>query len=207
MGSIPNFLNRRAHLFGKWDFYIFTLLTVLSLLNGQTTVFYLIYLFWWNELLNLCTDKFLYKKNPNALYEHGLQGSFIGPLFMMGIYFVFIIVFFGFIASWSNKDITLINMNILFFRNWFFNINLLFILSERIYLHRSQQAISVNMGHFTPNMIVLHLSIVLGGLMMFFIVKNHPDTFTPDNLWGSVIIILPFLLLKALIVRLTQSVK
>jgi len=31
---------------------------------------------------------------------------------------------------------------------------------------------------------------------MFFIVKPFPETFSPDNLWTSVLIILPFLLLK-----------
>jgi hypothetical protein len=54
-------------------------------------------------------------------------------------------------------------------------------------------------------MVVLHISIVLGGLLMFFVVKNYPTVFTPENLWGSVIIILPFFLLKAVVQYFTTS--
>lgn len=42
---------------------------------------------------------------------------------------------------------------------------------------------------------------------MFFIVKNYPETFTKDNLWGAVIITLPFVLLKMLIDNLTAPAK
>lgn len=90
----------------------------------------------------------------------------------------------------------MINMKALFFQNWFFNINLFFVIAERIYLHKSHQPIQVSFGGFTPNMIVLHVSIILGAIMMFFVVKKYPVTFTPENLWGSVLIALPFLLLK-----------
>jgi uncharacterized BrkB/YihY/UPF0761 family membrane protein len=98
-------------------------------------------------------------------------------------------------------------MEILFFKNWFFNSNLLFILVERIFLHLKEQPIVVSFGHFTPNMIILHLSIIIGGILMFFIVKNYPETFTKDNLWGAVIITLPFVLLKMLIDNLTAPAK
>ena len=130
-----------------------------------------------------------------------------GPLFIMGIYFVFIVIFFGFIANWGNENLTIVNLEILMFKNWFFNANLLFILIERIYLHYSKPAIGVSNGHFTANMLVLHISIVLGGLIMFFIVKRYPETFTPQNLWGSVIVVLPFLLLKAFILKMSKPVE
>ncbi|MBD3749335.1 MAG: hypothetical protein IE931_07560 [Sphingobacteriales bacterium] len=52
---------------------------------------------------------------------------------------------------------------------------------------------------FNPNTIVLHISIIVGAVLMFFVVKNYPDVFMPDNLWGSVIIILHFLLLKIVV--------
>ena len=119
-----------------------------------------------------------------------------GSLFIMFIYLVFIIVFFGMIANWSNSDITLTNMEILFFKNWFFNINLLFVLFEHIYINLNEDKTIASIGQFTSNMLVLHISIILGGIIMFFIVKPFPETFSPDNLWSSVLIILPFLLLK-----------
>ncbi len=180
----------------KWDFLIFTLLTILSLLNGQTTVFYLIYFFWWNELIRIILDKICFRHNPNAILVSDKKARAFESVIQMGIYFIFIVVFLGFLANWKNTVLLMINMDILFFQNAFFNINLILVAVERIYLHKAKQPLKVNFGSFTPNMIVLHISIILGAVLMFFVVRNLPDIFTPTNLWGSVIIILPFLLLK-----------
>lgn len=185
--------------FSKWDFGIFILLTALAVVNGQTTIFYIIYFFWWIEFIRVIVDQLFYKKNENAVLVSGVHSSFIGHLFLMGIYVVFIVVFFGIIANWDNQEITLLNFEILLFKNWFFNINLIIVLVQRIYLHASKQELIIPMGLFTPNMIVMHISIIVGGLIMFFIVKQYPEIFTPENLWGSVIVILPFLILKGIV--------
>lgn len=186
----------------QWDLLIFLLLTGFSILNGQTTIFYVLYLFWWAEWLRIIVDKLACKKNPNAICQRENGGSVLHSLIPMLIYFVFIIVFFGIIANWQNKEITIINIGILTFHNLFFNLNLAFILFERIALHWAKQPLQVSFGAFTPNMIILHISIVLGGLLMFFVVRNYPQVFTPENLWGSVILISPFLLLRMLSTRL-----
>ena len=180
----------------KWDFLVFTTLTIFSLLNGQVTVFYLIYFFWWNELLRIIIDRLLYKKNPNAQLASNPAESILSSFFLMGIYFVFIVVFFGFIAAVDNTALVMVNMKVLFFQNWFFNANLVFLIVERIWIHKGHKPQLVSFGGFTPNMILLHVSIILGGIVMFFIVKNFPKIFTPENLWGSVLIALPFLLLQ-----------
>ncbi len=189
----------------KWDFLIFTILTLLSILNGQTSVFYLLYFFWWNELIRLVVDRLCYKQNPNAVYEDGHGKGFGESLFLMGIYWVFLVVVFGFIAGADSTAIIIANMQVLFFHNWFFNINLIFILLERIYLHKTQQPLQIYFGAFNLNTIVLHISIIVGAVRMFFVVKNYPDTFTPKNRWGSVLIALPFLLLKMGMQYLTVS--
>ena len=123
----------------------------------------------------------------------------------MGIYWVFLVVFFGFIAASKNSDIVFTNMEVLFFQNWFFNINLIFVIFERIYLHRKHQPLTIYFGAFNPNMIVLHVSIIVGGVILFFLVKQFPETFTPENKWGSVLIVLPFLFLKILVQKLTSD--
>ena len=103
----------------EWDFLIFALLTALSIGYGQTTVFYVIYFFWWNEFIRIVVRRLFYRHNKsNSDNQIGSKFMF-GSLFMMFIYLVFIIVFFGLIANWNNSDITLINMEILFFKNWF----------------------------------------------------------------------------------------
>lgn len=179
---------------GRVNVLVFTLLTVVSLLFAQTTIFYLIYFFWCNELINMIVDCIFYRKYA-AIVEIPSYSSF----FVMAMYGVFIVVFFGLIANWKNTDLITVNLKILLFKNWFFNINLLFVLAERTYLHKTKQPILLSFGSFTANMTVLHISIILGGLLMIFVVKKYPTVFTPDNLWGAVIIILPFLLLKVVV--------
>lgn len=189
----------------RYEFIIFTALLLLAVLNGQTTVFYIIYFFWWNELIRIVVDHFFAKRNKNVVVEKGTSPHFISDsFFLMGIYLVFIVVFFGFIANWSNQELTIMNVRILFFKNWFFNINIMLALLERIYMHQTKQPVEVHLGLFTPNMIVLHISIIVGAILMFFVVKKMPEIFTPDNFWGSVIIITPFLALKKIVQKITQ---
>ncbi len=200
MRSLFNIATQSLKYYQRYNYLIFVALVLLSLLNGETTVFYLIYFFWWNEFIRILVDYFLSRQNKNAQIELNTGSKIISEaFFLMGIYLVFIIVFFGFIANWNNRDLTMLNLKILFFQNWFFNINLLLVLGERIMIHKTEQEVKVHFGGFTPNMIVLHISIIVGSVLMFLIVKKYPDIFTPDNFWGSVIIILPFLVLKKLI--------
>ena len=180
----------------EWDFIIFTVLTALSVGYGQTTVFYVIYFFWWSEFIRIIIKSIFQRFNKSNNSNQLEAKLMFGSLFMMLIYLVFSIVFFGLIANWNNSEITLTNMKIMFFRNWFFNINLLFVLLEHIYINLNSNNTIAVFGQFTSNMLVLHISIILGGIIMFFIVKPFPETFSPDNLWSSVLIILPFLLLK-----------
>lgn len=202
---LQSILEQQLKKYQQWDFIIFLILTLLSIINGQTTVFYLMYFFWWNELIRIIVDKFYAKKNPNAINKDWQSSDLKGELFLMGIYWVFLIVFFGFIAASNNREIIITNMEIIVFQNWFFNINLIFILLERIYLHKKQQPVTIYFGTFNPNMIVIHISIIVGGIMMFFLVKRFPVTFTPENPWGSIVIVLPFLLLKILNQKLSSD--
>ncbi len=202
---LQSILEQQLKKYQQWDFIIFLILTMLSVLNGQTTVFYFMYFFWCNELIRIIIDKWYAKKNPNAVNKDWQSSDFTGGLFSMGIYWVFLVVFFGFIAASNNRNIIFTNMEVLFFQNWFFNINLIFVIFERIYLHRKQQPLTIYYGAFNPNMIVLHVSIIVGGVILFFLVKPFPATFTPENKWGSVLIVLPFLVLKILVQKLTSD--
>jgi hypothetical protein len=206
MKPFLSIIERPLQHYRQWDLLIFTVLTLLSVVSGQSTVFYLLYFFWWNELVRLVVDRWCYKHNKNAMYEITRSTSFFESLFLMGIYWVFLVVIFGFIAASDNTDIVITNLQVLFFHNWFFNINLIFVLLERWYLHKTEQPLQVYFDAFNPNTIVLHISIVVGAVLMFFVVKNYPETFTPKNRWGSALIILPFLLLRMLVQKLTAPV-
>lgn len=177
----------------------------MSVLNGMTTIFYLIYFFWWNEMVFKIIDKIFQKYNPNAIIDDDKEPEEKGPVLLMGIYLLFIVIFFGIIANYESSKIVMTNMSILLFKNWFFNINLILVIVERIALHLTKQPIQVFFGALTPNMIVLHISIIFGAFLMFFVVKNFPNFFTPENTWGSIVIIIPFLLLKMMVLYLTKT--
>ena len=198
MNSLFSTLEKPLKYYSQWDFLVFTLLTALSVWSGQTTVFYVILFFWWNEFIRIIIDRIFFKRNKNAVLASNNTTSIFGSIIQMGVYFIFIVVFFGFMANWNNDVLIFTNMKVLFFRNWFFNINLLFIVVERILLHIKQTPVKVSFGSFTPNMLVLHVSIILGVILMLFIVRNFPEIFTPTNLLGSVLIIFPFLVIRAL---------
>lgn len=205
MNKIHQFFLQQKSNYRKWDFFTFTLLTLLSILNAQITVFYLIYFFWWNELVRIIIDRLYYKRNPNAVFVGDHRDSIFSSFFIMAIYVVFIVVFFGFIAASDNTKLLMVNMKTLFFQNWFFNINLIFVIVEQFFLHHTHQQVEVSFGGFTPNMIILHISIIVGGIVMFFVVKEYPEIFTPQNLWGSVLIVLPFLVLKMALTNFSSN--
>jgi hypothetical protein len=188
----------------KWDLLLFTFITALAVVFGQTTIFYIIYFFWWTELIRILAVA-IYGFRNESREEKQVSLSIFGPLFMMAIYFVFIVIFFGVIASWGNEEVTMVNMGILFFQNWFFNVNLIIVALEQ-FLFRGKQSNSLGIGPFTPPILVLHISIVLGGILMFFVVKNFPNIFSPQNLWGSLLIISPFLLLKYLMYNFLKPI-
>ncbi len=186
------------------DAWVFTLFTVLGVYQGEVTIFYILYFFWWNEAAIISVDRLFYKRNPQAIFTSGESTTtpISRSLFVLGIYFVFIVVFFGFIANWQNQKLLITNLEVLFFHNWFFNLNLSFVLLERLYRHWTNKPVLMSSGIFTVNMIVLHISIILSAFILFFVVFRYPDIFTPDNLWGSVLIITPFLLLRLVLTRI-----
>ena len=115
------------------------------------------FFFWLNELTRFFLDNCYAKKNPNAVNKDWQTSNFTSGLFSMGVYWVFLVVFFGFIAASNNSDIIFTNMEVLFFQNWFFNLNIIFVLVERIYLHQKQLHHPVQ-GNLPGSRVLLHLS-------------------------------------------------
>jgi len=186
-------------------FGIFTLLliTLVALFNKQVSVFYLIYFFWFQELLRTIISLCFALKYENTKNKPvSLGTSFIMALFPLFVYLVFIVVLFGFMLNWGNLELLQLNFKTMLFRNLFFNINLILFAGEIIlyyYLNRKDLIFSDNIQAFSSNHIILHISIILGALIQFFIVRKYENIFTPENIWGSVLVVLPFLILKIVI--------
>ncbi|WP_375562560.1 DUF6498-containing protein [Bernardetia sp. OM2101] len=203
--------------------FLFSLLvngfTFFGIIVWKWNFFTIIYLYWAEEVIRIIfrffENRINYNKNQISKAELKVKNGITRTmLFPMGIYFVFIIVIVGIIAS-PNSDATLDNLFTVFFRNMEFNLNLgLAILSEiaiLIYLFkklnknkfdnqskivrseamsqeelekeflRSQQEkeaktyknlyqkdmATKNNQPFSTQMLVLHVSIVLGTLLYF----------------------------------------
>jgi len=178
------------------DFTAMTTFTALAIFDGAATVFYVLYLFWWYEFLNITINQIFDKVFKRERPSDSKRMDIVGPLFMMIIYLIFIIVFFGMIAIWSNRDLLYLNIETLIFKNFYFNLNLLFILVELVYRNiQEKNRMAIKYG-ISSNMVVLHISIILGALLLFFVINKYPETFTPDKVLASLLILTPFLLLR-----------
>jgi hypothetical protein len=181
----------------------FLLITIIGVIQGDVTVFYIIYLFWFQELIRTIINRIMTNKNDDRNKATSLA---YGSFFLLFIYLIFIVVLFGFILNWDNVHLMAINIRTLFFRNLYFNINIL-VFAAQYYLYRrnpDSDTIDQNlpgMSLFNRNHIILHISIIFGGLLQMAVVKRYPEYFSGDVLWGSALVISPFLLLKILIDR------
>lgn len=193
-------IDKNSSVYGWIDMVVMTLLTIMSVYDGKSTVFYIIYLFWWNEVLSILINTFFDKlyKRPKQPKEFS-AGSPAGIL--LTVYWLFIIIIFGLITNWSNTNVLWANFEIMFFKNIYFNLNLLFIITEISFFniqYKNSLPAQASSG-ITANMIILHISIILGAFLLFLVVKKFPNVFTPENTWASLLIISPFLLLRFLV--------
>jgi len=182
--------------FNTLDTLALLIFTLLAIYNNQVTIFYILYLFWWNEVL-YSVITYCFKKRKK------LEANLSSKFFLMGIYFIFIVLFFGFIAHYKNYDLVAINFEILFFKNMYFNFNLLLFLLEIIWFYKTNpnEIEQATIHPFSTRAIILHISIILGAFMMMLVVPNFPNFFTADNNWSAVAIIFPFIALRFLFQR------
>jgi hypothetical protein len=118
-------------------------------------IFPLVYLWWWEGLLNTAVGIFISKRlgNKNASW---------GQLFIYFIYWVFVVVFLGVMAA--NHEQVLVNLGAVMFQDKLFNLCLLLLI-----LHLGFRVIKGNLPGYELLLLQmrLHVGIVLGGLAMF----------------------------------------
>jgi hypothetical protein len=169
------------------------LLTILAVANKSISVFYIIYLFWWDEVIKSVFDLFKYSSKKHQLMNSsGFGHSLTGRFFFLFVYIVFIIVFFGFMIDSKNKDMIGLNFEVFMFMNPLFNFSLLSILLREIYLYRHPEE-SIKTHHLlSSGIITLHISIILGILLWAFITLKLQYL----ESYAVVLAIIPFMLIK-----------
>ncbi len=199
--------------------FLFSLLvnsfTFFGIIYWRWNFFTIIYLYWAEEVVRIFfrffENRINYKKNLISKSELKVLNQLNKTmLFPMGVYFVFIIVIVGIIAS-PNSEATVDNLFTVFFRNMEFNLNLLLaVISEIViliylskklsenkfdnqsevihqenlekeFLRKQQEEHSANQDRnlyqqdmvksqnqgFSAQMLILHVSIILGTLLYF----------------------------------------
>lgn len=183
----------RFSRFSNLETLLFLFITLLGLVNNEVTVFYVIYLFWFQEFIRTVVD-FVYllirKKTVKERFSF-IKVSF-GNFFILYIYLIFIVVLFGFMLNWGNQELLGKNVLILMFRNVYFNVNILLFLAEYVYFRSKRDSEGLQFYVFNRRHIILHISIIVGTFIQLAFTPNY----TIDSTWKSVLVVLPFLLLK-----------
>ncbi len=90
-------------------------------------------------------------------------------------------------------------MEVILFMNWSFNFNLIVFLITAIFFDRNYVDDVKNFTNaFFPRNIILHISIILGAFLHFFVIYRFPNLFASEINWGSVLVISPFLILRVI---------
>jgi hypothetical protein len=170
--------------------------TIMAIVQGEVSVFYIVYLFWFQELIRTIIDNVYIStwKRDGMLGDLNIEGRF-GGLFLLFIYFIFIVVLFGVVFNWNDRDLLFQNIRVLLYRNWFFNLNLVAFALEYWFYRKSQHTRNMRLGAFNQNHIILHISIILGGVIQGLLLPKLGWT----GNYGMLIVIAPFLLMKGLL--------
>ncbi|SEF59351.1 hypothetical protein SAMN05421847_0404 [Halpernia humi] len=173
-------------------------LSIYALYNKEISVFYMLYLFWWQALIEIFTVIIInFKKTKNFINSAKLVSS---SFFLMFIYFIFIIVLFGFVFAFRNEDLIMLNFQVFFFRNTTFNLNILLMLIFAVLYFNSEKNIfyaNQNFGVFSNRMLILHVSIILGAVIHFGS-QHFLDVRFTKSIYFYIISALPFLIIKSI---------
>ena len=173
-------------------------LTIVALLNKEITVFYMLYLFWWQALIEVVATIIVKTRLLKSLYKTVINSA--PGIFMMGLYWVFILLIFGIVLSFSHKEIFDLNFDVFLFRNIPFNATvLLSILFTFIkYYNGNSENHDTKFGVFSNKMLILHFSIILGGMIHFGLLEFYPESFE-GSMTPFIVSAVPFLLLRSLL--------
>jgi len=152
---------------------------LLGLLQGNGSIFFIVYLFWFDELIRTISlyvqSKIYTKRNPT---DQSFKTSFKlikGRIFMLLVYSVFIVIVFGIFFNIFQKDLDNLTQNVLIltFNNLSFNICLLISIVREILTIRANSKLLKNykpdVQLMSTNIMTLHISIILGGLFWAFV--------------------------------------
>jgi len=173
-----------------------SIFTALAVINNQISVFYLIYLFWFDEFLRTVSSFICYFfKRKKLKLPQAYFAAAKSKMFLLFLYVVFIFIFFGLILDWKNTNLIFINFEVLMFKNSLFNFTIITFLVREMILYFKNEFHTINKNSMlSREIIILHISIIIGMFIWGFLPKDFYENSNSNLLSG--LIVAPFLLLK-----------
>ncbi len=183
--------NKAAKYTSLFLFFVFTLIEVYY---KQTSIFYILYLFWFDELIKTVFERITYMFKKEKI-ENPIQflQNVKNKFFMLFVYFIFIVIIFGLVIDRNDFDLIGINLTVLAFQNIFFNFSIITFILRELYMYINTLKSNDDNYSVSNGIIILHISIILGIFSWFLLTKKLHVSME----FIGIISITPFLLLKA----------
>lgn len=175
-----------------------SVITIIAIVNQKISVFYIVYLLWFDEFLKTVSDFLKSRFKTKSIvdlsnYKNNVKSRF----FMLGIYLVFIIVFFAILFDFKSEALLIGNFSIFTFKNPWFNFSVLAFLAREIFTYNYENSNQILVHSVvSKGIITLHLSIILGVFLWFFATRYYDNDIFDIKEYYNVIVILPFLVIK-----------
>jgi hypothetical protein len=185
---------------------LFTAYGLYSVLYDNANLFFIIYLFWFDELIRNISlyiqvkMKIEQPAQPHEFDQRQALSLVKTRFFFLFIYSVFITLVFGFFFHLDNRDALVRNVQIFFFSDLPFNICISIAIVREIFQIRQArltryEALPV-FSAMNGQLLTLHLSLILGGFL-WAITSGKFKGFTLDlGTFNQYAICLPFFIIK-----------
>lgn len=194
-------IGKQSWLIDIASLLFFIILTIVAIVMKQITVFYVIYVFWWEEVIKtICNSlRYLIKKEQVRDFVN-YKGYVSQRFFVLFVMFGFIFLCFGLMNNEDNPENLAQNIQIVKFQNIYFNISLVSIIVREVYVFNNKNLPI----HLVPNnalstgLFILFSSITMGILFWALLQKNIdliPHSLEKYIIYAEVV---PFLLIKFL---------
>lgn len=173
--------------------FVILAFTIVEVYYKQTSIFYILYLFWFDEFIKTVFERITYTFKKDKI-ENPLKflQNVKGKFFMLFVYFVFIVIVFGLVIDRKDFDLIGVNLTVLAFQNTFFNFSIVTFVLREFYLYMNLSRNNDDNYSVSNGIVILHLSIILGIFSWYLLTKKFQ---VPLEFIG-IISITPFLLLK-----------
>ncbi|PWS30618.1 DUF6498-containing protein [Pedobacter paludis] len=184
---------------------LFTAYSLYVVLSGQANLFFIIYLFFLDEVIkNIFIAIKSMRFKALGIDTRAANSAIRARFFMLFVYSIFIVIVFGLFYGLLNTSINEFtrNLMIFLFKDIYFNISVsIIILRESINLFIDLNKAKKEDFMIIPinsNIFILHLSIIFGGVMWFLTSGKFEYFHLSFGVYNQVAIIFPFIIIKFL---------